>query len=268
MRVLVTGVSEGIGGAICRQIAGVPDSAIAMCVRERRAEVEALAAEFQSRGCKILLMEGDLRNSSMPERFVQAAAAEFNGLDAIVSNAGAVDPTPLESMSLQVWDEMFALTCRASWLLAKAGFSHLKASQGAFVGISSQSGVHPHRQTGAYSSAKAALIMLCKQMALEWGEHGIRVNSVSPGMIMTPMTQAIYSDDSMARQREAIVPLRRIGMPDDVARTVAFLIDPKNRYITGENIMVDGGLTLSVLDRIPGVARRKGHVPPTEAAGG
>jgi glucose 1-dehydrogenase len=268
MRVLVTGVSEGIGGAICRQIAGVPDSAIAMCVRERRAEVEALAAEFQSRGCKILVMEGDLRNSSMPERFVQAAAAEFNGLDAIVSNAGAVDPTSLESMSLQVWDEMFALTCRASWLLAKAGFSHLKASQGAFVGISSQSGVHPHRQTGAYSSAKAALIMLCKQMALEWGEHGIRVNSVSPGMIMTPMTQAIYRDDSMARQREAIVPLRRIGMPDDVARTVAFLIDPKNRYITGENIMVDGGLTLSVLDRIPGVARRKADASPTEAAGG
>jgi len=266
MRVLVTGVSEGIGGAICRQIAGMPDSAIAMCVRERRAEVDALAAEFQSLGCKILVMEGDLRNPSTPERFVDAAAAQFNGLDAIVSNAGAVDPTSLESMSLQAWDDMFALTCRASWLLARAGYAHLKASQGAFVGISSQSGVHPHRMTGAYSAAKAALIMLCKQMALEWGEHGIRVNSVSPGMIMTPMTQAIYRDETIARQREAIVPLRRIGSPDDVARAVAFLIDPANRYITGENVMVDGGLTLSVLDRIPGVARRKAPAP--ESANG
>ena len=117
--------------------------------------------------------------------------------------------------------------------------------------------------TGAYSAAKAALIMLCKQMALEWGEHGIRVNSVSPGMIMTPMTQAIYRDETIARQREAIVPLRRIGSPDDVARAVAFLIDPANRYITGENVMVDGGLTLSVLDRIPGVARRKGAQRPS-----
>jgi glucose 1-dehydrogenase len=268
MRVLVTGVSKGIGGAICRQIAGMPDSAIAMCVRERRAEVDALAAEFQSVGCKILVMEGDLRNPSTPERFVDAAAAQFKGLDAIVSNAGAVDPTSLEAMSLQVWDDMFALTCRASWLLAKAGFSHLKSSQGAFVGISSQSGVHPHRQTGAYSAAKAALIMLCKQMALEWGEHGIRVNSVSPGMIMTPMTQAIYRDDSVARQREAIVPLRRIGVPDDVARAVLFLIDRKNHYITGENIMIDGGLTLSVLDRIPGVARRKTDASWPESAGG
>jgi glucose 1-dehydrogenase len=268
MRVLVTGVSEGIGGAICRQIAEIPNSAIAMCVRERRAEVEALASELQSRDCKILVLEGDLRNASTPERFVETAATEFNGLDAIVSNAGAVDPASLESMSLQTWDEMFALTCRASWLLAKAGFSHLKASQGAFVGISSQSGVHPHRHTGAYSSAKAALIMLCKQMALEWGEHGIRVNSISPGMIMTPMTKAVYRDESVARQREAIVPLRRIGLPDDVARAVVFLIDQRNRYITGENIMIDGGLTLSVLDRIPGRPGRKANVPLPDAGGG
>jgi glucose 1-dehydrogenase len=265
MRVLVTGVSEGIGGAICRQIADTSGSSIAMCVRKRRPEVEALAAELRSRGCNAIVLEGDLRDPSVPEHFVQSAATEFKGLDAIVSNAGAVDPTPLEAMSLEVWDEMFALTCRASWLLAKAAFAQLKATQGAFVGISSQSGVHPHRNTGAYSASKAGLIMLCKQMALEWGEHGIRVNSISPGMIRTPMTQAIYRDESVTRQREAIVPLRRIGSPEDVARAVAFLIDPKNRYITGENILIDGGLTLSVLDRIPGVARRKSD---TTADGG
>jgi glucose 1-dehydrogenase len=129
VRVLVTGVTEGIGGAICRQIANEPDSAIA--IRLSRTEVEALAAELQGRGCKILMMEGDLRHPSRPERFVEAAASQFKGLDAIVSNAGAVDPTSLEAMSLQVWDEMFAPTCRARWLLAKAGFSHLNASQGA-----------------------------------------------------------------------------------------------------------------------------------------
>ena len=257
MRVLVTGVSEGIGGAICQQVAKRPNSSIAMCVRKAREPVEKLAEELRHEGCNVLILEGDLRDPAVPESFVHAAAARFNGLDAIVSNAGAVAPTSLEDMSLEVWEDMFALTCRASWLLAKAGFPHLKASHGAFIGISSQSGVHPHRQTGAYSAAKAALIMLCKQMALEWGEHGIRVNSVSPGMIMTPMTRSIYDDVNITRQREAIVPLKRIGAPSDVARIVDFLIDSGNRYITGENIMVDGGLTLSVLDRIPGIARRK-----------
>jgi glucose 1-dehydrogenase len=85
-------------------------------------------------------------------------------------------------------------------------------------------------------------------------------------MIMTPMTRVIYDDVAVTRQREAIVPLRRIGAPYDVARTVDFLIDPDNRYITGENIMVDGGLTLSVLDRIPGIARRKEDTLRTERA--
>jgi glucose 1-dehydrogenase len=257
MRALVTGVSEGIGGAICRQIARQPRSEIAMCVRRNRDSVEQFADELRRQDCSVLILEGDLRDPATPEHFVETAAKEFGGLDAIVSNAGAVEPSPLEDMSLEVWDDMYALSCRATWLLAKAGFPHLKASRGAIVAISSQSGVHPHRQTGAYSSAKAALIMLCKQMALEWGQHGIRVNAISPGMIKTPMTEAIYEDIEIARQREAIVPLQRIGAPYDVARTVAFLIDPDNHYITGQNVIVDGGLTLSVLDRIPGIARRK-----------
>ncbi len=255
MRAIVTGVSEGIGGAICRQIADRPNSALAICVRERRSSIDQLADELRGQNCDVLVLEGDLRDPATPDRFVAEAAEKLNGLDAVVSNAGAVDPVSLEAMSLQTWEDMFALTCRASWQLAKASFPHLKLSQGAFVAIASQSGVHPHRNTGAYSAAKAALIMLCRQMALEWGEHGIRVNSVSPGMIMTPMTQAIYEDAAVAREREAIVPLRRIGEPGDVARIVDFLLGPENRYITGENIMADGGLTLSVLDRIPGIAR-------------
>jgi glucose 1-dehydrogenase len=101
---------------------------------------------------------------------------------------------------------MRALSCRATCLLAKAGFPHLKASRGATVAISSQSGVHPHRQTGGYSSAKAALIMLGKQMVLEWGQHGILANVISPGMIKTPMTETIYENLEIARQREEIVP--------------------------------------------------------------
>jgi glucose 1-dehydrogenase len=110
MRVLVTGISEGIGGAICQQVAKRPDSAIAMCVRKIREPVEKLAEELRHVGCDILILEGDLRDAEVPELFIRAAAERFNGLDAIVSNAGAVDPTSLEDMSLRVWEDMFALT--------------------------------------------------------------------------------------------------------------------------------------------------------------
>ncbi len=110
--------------------------------------------------------------------------------------------------------------------------------------------------------------MMSKQMALEWGGHGIGVNCVSAGMIMTPTTRGIYRGDSLARQREVIVPLWRIGVPDDVARAVSFLIDRKNHYTTGENIMIDGGLTLAVLDGIPGGAHRKTKASRPESAGG
>src|SRR5581483_4227305 len=97
MRVLVTGVSEGIGGAICRQVAGRPDSAIAMCVRKSRPSVEQLAGELRRQGSDILVLEGDLRDPTTPEKFVEAATKQFQGLDAIVSNAGAAEPAPLEN---------------------------------------------------------------------------------------------------------------------------------------------------------------------------
>ncbi len=259
MRVLVTGVSEGIGGAVARTVAETAgkDAAVALCVRTRRPFVEELAASLEAGGSRAIILEGDLADADVPARFVQATAEAFGGIDAVVSNAGAVDPAALESTTLESWDRMYAVTTRASWLLGKAAFPYLKESQGAFVAVSSQSGVHPHRMTGGYSSAKAALIMLARQMALEWGEHGIRVNAVSPGMTMTPMTRPIYADAEVARKREEIVPLHRIGAPEDVAAIIRFLISDENRYITGENILVDGGLTLTVLDRIPGLARSK-----------
>jgi glucose 1-dehydrogenase len=253
MRALVTGVSEGIGGANSRQIAPKLGSANAMRVRQRREGVGQFADELRRQDCNVPILEGDLRDPAAPECFVESAAEQFGGLDAIVSNAGAVEQIPLEDMSLEVWDNMYALT----WLLAKAGFPRLKASHGAIVAISSQCGIHPHRQTRAYSSAKAAQRMLCKQLAHEWVQHGVRVNTISPRMINTPLTETVYDDIAVTRQREAIVPLQRIVAPFDVARTVDFLIDPDNRYITSENIIVDGELTLSVLDRIPEIARRK-----------
>jgi glucose 1-dehydrogenase len=96
------------------------------------------------------------------------------------------------------------------------------------------------------------LIVLCQQLAQEWGQDGIRVNVVSPGMIHTPLSASIYADPVVAQRRADLVPLGRVGIPDDVASTIAFLLGRDSAYVTGQNIIVDGGFAASILSHIPG----------------
>jgi glucose 1-dehydrogenase len=120
--------------------------------------------------------------------------------------------------------------------------------------VSSMSGVMPQLPTGAYSPAKAALIMLTEMMAMEWAPDGIRANAVCPGFVHTSRTEAIYSQPKLAKARAAIVPLGRIATPGDIADVIAFLLSPAASYITAQALVVDGGLTRSILNHAPGVA--------------
>ena len=115
------------------------------------------------------------------------------------------------------------------------------------------SGLRPHKGLGAYSAAKAALVMLARVLAQEWAAEGIRVNAVAPGMIRTPLTERIYQHDEVKARREALVPLGRIGAPEDIAAIVAFLAGPGAGYVTGQVILADGGIADSALGAIPGL---------------
>lgn len=119
------------------------------------------------------------------------------------------------------------------------------------------SGLNPHPGYGAYSAAKAGLIMLCKQLAQEWTHARIRVNTVCPGMIRTPLTESVYQDAQVKSQREALVPLGRIGTPRDIGNAVAFLASDRASYITGTSLVVDGGVSGKILDLIPGRPDKK-----------
>jgi glucose 1-dehydrogenase len=121
------------------------------------------------------------------------------------------------------------------------------------------SGVQPHPGLGAYSPAKAALIMLCRQLAQEWAHEGIRTNCVSPGMIRTPLTEALYQDAATLQRRESLVPLGRIGTAHEVGQAVAYLASDAASYVNGANLLVDGGVSEHMLALIPG---RPGATPP------
>lgn len=197
-------------------------------------------------------MSGDLSDVDVPAKLVDAAAAAFGGLDALVCNAGVASPGKICDLSVAEWDKMFAINLRGAWLLAKSSYPHLKESRGAACFTSSMSGQVPHEGSGAYSPTKAALRMLAQTLALEWAPDGIRVNVVSPGMTHTPMSAKTYADPVIKKAREALIPLSRIGDPKDIANAIEFIISPLSSYVTGQDLCVDGGFTKSIMSHIPG----------------
>lgn len=252
MNVLITGASRGLGQAIALRMARAGRS-IALCASAPSAELDATAAQCRSRGARVLCLSGDLAQDDVPRSLVAAAAAEFGGLDAVVSNAGIVRSGALCGLERWEWDKVFDVNVRSVWQLAVAAHPQLKASQGAMVAVASMSGVEPYPGMGAYSPSKAAVIMLVRVLAQEWAADGVRVNAVSPGLFRTTLTEAIYADPQKRAAREALVPAHRIGDPEqDCAGVVQFLLSADASYLSGQNIVVDGGLLGSIQRHLAG----------------
>lgn len=254
---LVTGATGGIGRGIClalveqarRDGQTIHVSAAASQPGER---LERLLDELRAAGASATGLSGDITDPAQCAALVARAQADGGDLTALVCNAGASGPGQLADLPLAQWDLTFNLNTRSAWLLAQAAREPLARTRGSITAIASMSGLHPHPGYGAYSAAKAALIMLCRQLAQEWAADGIRVNTVCPGMTRTPLTEAVYQDAETLARREALVPLGRIGRPEDVGAAVAYLSSASAAYVTGQNLVVDGGVADHMLAMIPG----------------
>jgi glucose 1-dehydrogenase len=263
-RALVTGASPGgIGGAVVVKLVGDAlargrEPRLTITATKPTPELDFLADEQRARGARIRIVTGDLGDPEFPVSVARDAIEFADGLDTVVSNAGntrlgrLVDQTTLDD-----WDSVMNVHTRAAWLLASTAFPALRASRGSFIATTSTSGMSPHPGLGAYSPAKAALIRLIETLALEWGPVGIRANAVAPGPILTPISLKSRPGVSQDEVREMIaaradaMPLRTLGEPIDIAEAVAFLASPAARFITGQNLAVDGGLSLTANLRVP-----------------
>jgi NAD(P)-dependent dehydrogenase (short-subunit alcohol dehydrogenase family) len=260
MRVLVTGAASGIGRATCRRLArdaaarGQTGKLAAVDVGPSAA-LDDLLRELADLGAEALPLYGDMGSADAPTRVVGAALERFGGLDGLVSNAGINRPGPLVSYAVEDWDRVFAVNTRATWLLAKAAQPALVASRGAIVAVGSMSGSNAHAGLGAYGPSKAAVIMLGRVLAQELGPAGVRVNTVSPGMVRTGMSAAIYAQEELAAARDALVPLGRVATPEDIADVIAFLLGPDARYVNGHDLVVDGGVSGNFLGHLPGLSQ-------------
>lgn len=256
MRVLITGASRGIGAGIARKLSSDAkkfgqSAKLALAASHESDQLIQLVTELQGQDVEVTALVGDLADPATPERLINEAVAFCGGLDGLISNAGIASGGPLVSVKRADWDRLFAVNVRATWLLAKAAHATLVENQGALVAIASMSGMQPHTNNGAYSMTKAALIMLCRQLAQEWAGDGVRVNSISPGMIRTSLTEKFYQDEKMAAERQRVVPMHRIGKPEDIARVAAFLLGDGANYVTGQNIAADGGFVDSIMGTMP-----------------
>ncbi|MGE8226997.1 MAG: SDR family oxidoreductase [Stenotrophomonas sp.] len=227
---VVTGAASGIGAAIAR-----------LFVNEGAQVIGIDLTPGDAHGFELL--QGDITDAAAMRGLIEATLDRHGRIDVLVNNAGAdVFSDPLELDDAQ-WQRCFALNLEGAWQLCKAVLPGMVAQQaGAIVNIAS---VHGHKIIpGAfpYPVAKHALIGMTRSLGIEYAAHGIRVNSISPGLILVPRIEAWFEREPGARERQtALLPPRRIGSPEEVAYTALFLASDEARFINATDILIDGG---------------------------
>lgn len=243
MRFVITGAASGIGRACAELLAGgriIAGEHRMLLVDRDAANLEQVADAIGPRAAAAIV---DLGDADCGDKIVAAAMTHMGGIDGVISNAGIIAAGALAMLDITDFDRMYAINTRAAWLLAKAAYPHLKESRGAFIATASMSATQPTPALGFYSSSKAALLMLVRQLSVEWGPDGIRCNTVSPGPTYTPMTAAGYDNPAMRDRREANIPLRKLGVAEDVANVILFLVGPDAGHVSGIDVLVDGGMS-------------------------
>jgi len=229
---VVTGAGGGLGGAIVAQLAAMGAQVALVDLRPVEINVEG----------RHLAVECNIANEESVREAAQKVARDLGKCDILINNA-AILPAAigLEEMTQESWNSVIQVNLTGSFLCAKYFGEHmLQSGSGSIVNLASIAAVSPNA-VAAYGPSKAGIIALTRQIAVEWGPRGIRANTVSPGLVRTPMSEAFYSNPENLAAREAVVASRRIGSPADVASVVAFLASDAAGYLNGQEITVDGG---------------------------
>lgn len=237
---VVTGGARGIGACIAR-VAAKEGYAVAIWDADLET-AEATAAQIGGAAVATRVDVADQASveaafAAMPERPVS-----------VVSNAGIVRFGPLLGLEVSDWEQALRVNLTGMFVVGRS-FARLvePGSPASLVNIASINGIAAAPFAGAYSASKAGIVMLTQQMALEWASRGIRVNCVAPGLIDAGMSEPIYEDLEVRELRQSKVPLNRLGSAEEVASAVMFLVGDSSAYITGQTVVVDGGITIAAL---------------------
>ncbi len=242
--VLVTGASQGLGAEIAVALAR---DGCDVAVTSRRVErLSDTLGRLSAAGARAVPVELDVRRQDSMERAMAEAAGALGGVDVLINNAAVTLRATALEMTREEWDELMAVNLKGVFFMSQQMGRQLVARKrpGAIISLASTHGLVGYAGRLAYGVAKAGIVQMTRMLAIEWAEHGIRVNAVAPGTIDTPSRAEFFAANPDAKKAMTDrIPFRRFGSPGEVAAAVRYLASPEAAYITGQTLVLDGGLT-------------------------
>lgn len=244
---IVTGSSRGIGRASAELMAKMGAKVV---VSSRKADACRIVADgIAAAGGNAHVIACNISRRDEVEALVAGTIAHYGRLDVLVCNA-AVNPYygPLLDISDEAFDKIMGANVKSNlWLCSKAIPEMVKRGGGSVVIVSSIGGLRGSTVIGAYGISKAADFAMARSLAGEWGPQNVRVNCVAPGLVKTDFARALWEDEELLKRRTATTPLRRIGEPHEIAGAVVYLASDASSFMTGQTIVIDGGVTTAAV---------------------
>jgi len=239
---LISGGSGGIGAATAKLLAEEGAAVvIADLLEDKGRATEAMIAES---GGKAMFVNLDVTSEDSWDNAVQAAVSSFGKLDILVNNAGVSLRFGVEQTSAQEWDAVMDVNVKGVFLGTKAAIPEMrKSGGGSIINISSIYGLVGSATSAAYHASKGAVRVFNKSTAIQYAAENIRANSVHPGFVDSPMTQAFHDNPEIHDERVAKMPLGRMGQPEDIAAGILYLASDESSFVTGAELVIDGGMT-------------------------
>ncbi|WP_411031606.1 glucose 1-dehydrogenase [Spongiimicrobium sp. 3-5] len=243
--VIVTGSSKGIGKAIAK---GLAENSAHVIVSSRDQEVcESVVSEFKEEGLSATAISCHIGKEEQRKALVEQTIKDFGGIDVLVNNA-AINPIfgPLEEAEEGIFDKIMDVNVKAPWMLSNLVLPSMQERKGgSIINIASVEALTPGMGLGLYSTSKAALLMLTKNQAKEWGKYGIRANALCPGLIKTKFSAALWQNEQLLQKVERALPSGRMGMPQEMVGIACLLASDAGAYMTGGVYTADGGYMIA-----------------------
>ncbi|MBX9721573.1 MAG: glucose 1-dehydrogenase [Candidatus Obscuribacterales bacterium] len=245
-KTLITGGSKGIGLAVAEEFLSL--GAVVTIVARGEKEVKTLVDEWQSKGLRAYGIAADMAKEQDRKNVVEFAVKNMGGIDSLINNVGTNNRKKTLEYTLPEYEALLSTNLTSAFDLSRLAHPHLKSGgKGSIVNFGSIAGVIAIPTGSPYGMTKAALSQLTRNLACEWAADNIRVNCVAPGFIATPLTEPLLSNPDFMAKTLPHIPMKRVGNAYEVAGLTAFLCMPSAAYLTGQTIVVDGGLSIARL---------------------